>query len=96
MIMIYPASCSQPVKGPESDGDRLAKEKPWVMPITKYRPLDYLTRPGKDSIMYVLFPAGDAKLQRDYPANQRNAAVLDELQKAIEVIRDDETTSDAE
>ena len=84
----------QPVKGPESDGDRLAKEKPWVMPITKYRPLDYLTRPGKDSIMYVLFPAGDAKLQRDYPANQRNAAVLDELQKAIEVIRDDETTSE--
>ena len=84
----------QPVKGPESDGDRLAKEKPWVIPISKYRPLDYLTRPGRDSIMYVLFPTGSSQLMRDYPENGRNAAVLDELQKAIEVIRDDETTSE--
>ena len=84
----------QPVKGPESEGDRLAKEKPWVIPISKYRPLDYLTRPGRDSIMYVLFPTGSSQLMRDYPENGRNADVLDELQKAIEVIRDDETTSE--
>ena len=84
----------QPVKAPETVGDRLAKEKPWVIPISEYRPLNYLTRPGKDSIMYVVFPAGDSKLQRDYPANKRNAVVLDELQNAIELIRDDEKTSE--
>lgn len=78
-------------EGPESAGDRLAKEKPWVIPITAYRPLDYLTRPGKDSIQYVIFPVGSAGLDRQL---DRNAEVLDQLQSAIETIRDDETTDE--
>lgn len=89
----------QPVKEPESVGDRLAKEKPWVLPISQYRPLDYLTRPGRDSIMYVVFPVNSAELSRDYPIPgsknyTRNYQVLDELQQAIETIRDDETSSE--
>ena len=82
------------VQGPESQGDRLAKEKPWVMPITKYRPLDYLTRPGRDSILYVLFPASGSEVLMDYPEAGRNAKVLEEIQSAIETIRDDESTSE--
>ena len=79
------------VEGPESAGDRLAKEKPWVIPIEKYRPLDYLTRPGKDSIQYVVFPVGSAGVDRQLG---RNAEVLDQLQSAIETIRNDETTDE--
>ena len=79
------------VAGPESAGDRLAKQEPWVIPIEKYRPLDYLTRPGKDSIQYVVFPASSAVLERQMG---RNAAVLDRLQGAIETIRDDEATDE--
>ena len=79
------------VAGPESAGDRLAKQEPWVIPIEKYRPLDYLTRPGKDSIQYVVFPASSAVLERQ---TGRNAAVLDRLQGAIETIRDDEATDE--
>ena len=77
--------------GPQSAGDRLAAQKPWVIPIEKYRPLDYLTRPGKDSIQYVVFPAGKALLDNAYA---KNGKVLDELQSAIETIRDDETTDE--
>ncbi len=89
----------QPAAGPESVGDRLAKEKPWVIPISQYRPLDYLTRPGKDSIMYVVFPMSSAELSRDYPITgskvyTKNAQVLDELQAAIETIRDDESSTE--
>jgi len=89
----------QPVKGPESVGDRLGKEKPWVLPITQYRPLDYLTRPGKDSVMYVVFPVGSSELTRDYPIPSsrlytRNEEVLDQVQEVIETLRDDETLSE--
>lgn len=77
--------------GPQSAGDRLASQKPWVIPIEKYRPLDYLTRPGKDSIQYVVFPVSDARLDQAY-AN--NGKVLAELQNAIEIIRDDESTDE--
>ena len=79
------------VAAPESAGDRLAKQEPWVIPIEKYRPLDYLTRPGKDSIQYVIFPVGSAVLERQ---TGRNAAVLDRLQGAIETIRDDAATDE--
>ena len=84
----------QPVQAPESAGDRLSQEKPWVIPISKYRPLDYLTRPGRDSIMYVLFPTGSSQILPNYPEAGRNASVLNELKGAIETIRDDETTSE--
>ena len=53
--------------------------------------MDYLTRPGKDSIQYVVFPTSSAVLERQMG---RNAAVLDRLQGAIETIRDDEATDE--
>lgn len=89
----------QPVKGPETVGDSLSRQNPWVLPISEYRPLNYLTRPGKDSIMYVVFPAGSADLSRDYPIPgsqryTRNAQVLDQLQSAIETICNDESSTE--
>jgi hypothetical protein len=82
------------VQGPESQGDRLAKQYPWVMPITNYRPLDYLTRPGRDSLLYVVFPASGSEVLPDYPEPGQNAKVLEEMQTAIETIRDDDNTAE--
>lgn len=89
----------QPVEGPQTAGDRLAQENSWVLPISQYRPLDYLTRPGKDSVMYVVFPLNGSDLKEDFPIAgnknyEQNGQVLDEVQKAIEQIRDDESTSE--
>ena len=75
----------------ETVGDSLSKVKTWVTPIQNYRPLDYLTRPGRDSVMFVRFPLDSWELRRDMGAN---GAVLDELTDAIGRIRDDERTSE--
>ncbi|MBO4634484.1 MAG: DUF3575 domain-containing protein [Bacteroidales bacterium] len=83
------------VHGPESAGDKLSKESPWVIPIEKYRPLDYLTRPGKDSILYVQFPVESSILNRDFPElSHRNGKVLDQLEQAIITVRDDPRTTE--
>ena len=79
------------VKAPATTGDVLSKENTWVIPIEKYRPFDYLSRPGKDSLQYVLFPVGSADLDKGL-AN--NAAVLETLTQAVEAIRDDSRTSE--
>lgn len=79
------------VKAPETQPDRLAKKNDWVIPIEKYRPLDYLTRPGRDSLMYVTFEVDSDVLKPEYNNNQK---VLDQLQNAIEVIRDAQTTDE--
>ncbi len=79
------------VKAPQTDGDRLAKEEPWVIPIEKYRPLDYLTRPGRDSIMFVRFPVNSWELKPEFAPN---ADVLDRLSQAIRRIAADERTSE--
>ncbi|MBR3406277.1 MAG: DUF3575 domain-containing protein [Bacteroidales bacterium] len=79
------------ITAPETAPDRLARQNDWVIPIEKYRPLDYLTRPGRDSVMYVTYPVDDARLD---PSFGNNAATLDKLQEAIEVIRDAETTDE--
>ena len=89
----------QDVKTPETEPDRLMRENDWVMPIEKYRPLDYLTRPGRDSLMYISFAESSDVLKREYPLKpvkdlHRNARVLDQLQHAIETIRDSETTDE--
>ena len=89
----------QDVKTPETEPDRLMQENDWVMPIEKYRPLDYLTRPGRDSLMYISFAESSDVLKREYPLKpvkdlHRNARVLDQLQHAIETIRDSETTDE--
>ena len=49
--------------------------------------------------MYVVFPVNSAELSRDYPIPgskyyTRNYQVLDELQEAIETIRDDESSTE--
>ena len=79
------------IKAPETVPDRMAKQYDWVIPIEKYRPLDYLTRPGRDSVMYVTYPIDDDRLD---PAFGKNAVTMDKLQEAIEVIRNAETTDE--
>ena len=79
------------IQAPETKPDRLAQTEDWVMPIGKYRPLDYLTRPGRDSLMYVTFELDSDVLKPEFG---NNAAVLDKLQQAIETIRDAETTDE--
>ncbi len=79
------------VSSPETVGDSLSKIKTWVTPIQNYRPLDYLTRPGRDSVMFVKFPLDSWELRRDLGAN---GAVMDELTDAIGKIKEDSRTSE--
>lgn len=79
------------VKAPETTGDRLSKEDSWVIPIEQYRPFDYLTRPGKDSLQYVTFPVNSNVLDREYG---NNGATLDRIQRVIEKVRDEGRTSE--
>ena len=81
----------QDVARPETEGDRVAKEDSWVMPIGRYRPLDYLTRPGIDSIQYVRFPVDSWELNTSDPSNAR---VLERLTGAINRIKQDEATDE--
>ncbi len=78
-----------PVKAPATTGDLLAKDNTWVIPIENYRPFDYLTRPGKDSLQYVTFPVNSKDLDRNYG---NNAATLDRIQAVIEKVRDEGRT----
>ena len=79
------------VQAPETAGDRLAKDNHWVIPFKKYRPLDYLTRPGRDSLQYVHFPVGSDQLDL---ALSDNAGALSQIKEAIILMRDDERTED--
>ena len=79
------------VKAPETTGDSLAKESNWVIPIQNYRPLDYLTRPGCDSVLYVKFPLDSWELIKDI---KPNAKVLDQLTDAINLLKEDNRTSE--
>lgn len=79
------------VAAPETVGDSLAKTYDWVIPIQQYRPLNYLARPGLDSLQYVQFSVNSSVLE---PGLLRNGAVLDELTSAITQIRDDTRTSE--
>lgn len=79
------------VSAPETRPDSLAKYNDWIIPIAKYRPLDYNTRPGRDSLTYVNFELDSDILKRDY---KKNASVLDQIRQAIEIARDAETTDE--
>ena len=79
------------VKAPESTGDRLAGKNHWVIPFEKYRPLDYLTRPGRDSLQYVHFPVNGDRLDLSL---SDNADALSQIRDAIVLMRDDERTAD--
>ena len=74
------------VEAPQTAGDSLARIMPWVVPIQQYRPLDFLTRPGLDSILFVQYPVDDSALHLELG---QNAGVMDELEAAIGAIRDD-------
>ena len=79
------------VKAPATTGDILSRENTWVIPIENYRPFDYLTRPGKDSLQYVTFPVNSKDLDRNFG---NNAATLDRIQAVIEKVRDEGRTSE--
>lgn len=79
------------VKAPDTTGDTLSMGNSWVIPIEKFRPFDYLTRPGKDSLQYVTFPVNSNELDRNFG---NNAATLDRIQRVIERVRDENRTSE--
>ena len=81
----------QPVKGPVSEGDRLTKEQPWVLPISQYRPIEYRTQSAKDSLLYVQFRTSEDVLRQDL---ENNSQVLDRVQRAVESLRDDPSTDE--
>lgn len=65
---------------PETVGDSLSRENAWVIPIGEYRPLDYHTRPGRDSILYVRYPVDVHELDLSY---EGNGARMQEVTDAI-------------
>jgi len=74
------------LKEEESEGDRLAETRTWVIPIETYRPLDYQPRPGRDSVLAVSYPHDSHVLDRNFGAN---GAILDSLTAAIRTIQSD-------
>ena len=79
------------VKAPETTGDRLARKNNWVVPIEKYRPLDYQTRPGIDSILSVRFPVDSDVLAPELADNSRT---LEALSTALSALCADERTDE--
>lgn len=75
------------LEAPQTAGDSISRKEPWVISIDKYRPLDYLTRPGRDSVMYVRFPLDSWELRREMAPN---AQVLDKMVKVVNLIKVDE------
>ena len=78
-------------EAPMTAGDSLARKYTWIIPVGKYRPLDYQTRPGRDSILYVQFQSGSEELDRGFG---RNGAMLDALTDAISAIQADPRTEE--
>lgn len=79
------------VAAPETTGDSLAKVEPWVMNIDKYRPLDYQTRPGRDSVMNVFFPLDSWELRSDIDPN---AMVLGKMVETVDLIKADQRSDE--
>ena len=69
-----------------SVGDKLSGPDSWVVPVSKYRPLDYQTRPGRDSVLCVRYALDSYELD---PSLGSNAASLEKLVADIRVIRND-------
>ena len=72
-------------------GDNLATKSPWVLPVGNYRPLDYLTRPGRDSILYVQYPVDSYALD---PSFGENGKTLEALTAALKEIGADARTNE--
>ncbi len=79
------------VKAPETAGDKLGKKNAWVVPIEKYRPLDRLTREGRDSILTVRYPLDGDALDLSLG---KNGAVVDQITAAVMALREDDRTNE--
>ena len=76
---------------PETTGDRLSAEDPWILPVGSYRPLDYLTRPGRDSILCVQYPVDQWALDPDFASNGRT---MEKLVSSIRSLQEDSRTKE--
>ena len=79
------------VQAPETAGDKLAKDNAWVVPIGQYRPLDRITREGRDSILTVRYPLDSDALDRSLAGNN---AVLDRITAAVTALKADARTDE--
>ena len=69
-----------------SAGDQLAGTDSWVVPVSHYRPLDYQTRPGRDSVLCIRYAVDSDELN---PELGSNGASLNKLVADIRAIRSD-------
>lgn len=69
-----------------SVGDDLAEKDTWVVPVSQYRPLDYQTRPGRDSVLCVHYPIDGYELDLSLGGN---GASMNKVVSDIRAIRDD-------
>lgn len=69
-----------------SAGDKLAATDSWVVPVSHYRPLDYQTRPGRDSVLCIRYAVDSDELN---PELGGNGASLNKLVADIRAIRSD-------
>ena len=69
-----------------SAGDQLAGTDSWVVPVSHYRPLDYQTRPGRDSVLCIRYAVDSDELN---PELGGNGASLNKLVADIRAIRSD-------
>lgn len=71
------------VQAPLSVGDSLSREHPWIIPIADYRPLDYRTRPGQDSVLFVRYPVDSYRLDPEFRGNAGKLALLEDAVRQI-------------
>ena len=74
-----------------SVGDKLSGSDSWVVPVSHYRPLDYQTRPGRDSVLCIRYAVDSDELN---PELGGNAASLEKLVADIRAIRNDARNED--
>ena len=79
------------VKAPDTAGDKLGKQNAWVVPIENYRPLDRITREGRDSILTVRYPLDSDALDLSLG---RNGDVVDQITAALTALREDARTDE--
>ena len=79
------------VAEPTSHADSLSQANNWILPISRYRPLSYQTRPGRDSTLCVQYPTDSYELDLRF---NDNARTLEHIKKAILDIREDGRTDE--
>ncbi len=79
------------VKAPDTAGDKLGKQNAWVVPIGNYRPLDHITREGRDSILTVRYSLDSDALDLSLG---KNGDVVDQIAAAVTALREDARTDE--